>query len=82
MITTSTILNVAVASLLVLILIQKFLRYKKPHGLLHIDEYVDKDFYRMLYFVPIEDLKKCKYVILKVETKSWGTNSDDYEEDF
>lgn len=67
---------------MVLTLAQRLLMYKKPHGLLHIDEYIDKDFYRMLYFVPIEDLKKHKYVILKVETQKWGTRSDDYGEDF
>jgi len=36
----------------------------------------------MLYFTPIEDIKKYRWVVLKVERQSWGTNSNDYEEDY
>lgn len=48
----------------------------KPHGLMHIDEYGNKDVYRMLYFIPIEDLKKHKRLILKVETQKWNSLND------
>ena len=60
-----------------LCLIIKVLR---PHGLLHIDEYTNKDVYRMLYFTPIDDLKKHQRLILKVEVQKWPTEKvDDYE---
>jgi len=50
---------------------------------MHIDEYLDKDAYRMVYFTPLGDLKKHRYLILKVETQKWGTHSEDYyEEDY
>ena len=48
----------------------------KPHGLMHIDEYGNKDVYRMLYFIPVEDLKKHKRLILKVETQKWNSLND------
>ena len=49
---------------------------------MHIDEYTNKDAYRMLYFTPLEDLKKHRYVILKVETQKWDRESyDAYEEE-
>lgn len=43
---------------------------------MHIDEYGNKDVYRMLYFIPIEDLKKHKRLILKVETQKWNSLND------
>ena len=48
----------------------------KPHGLMHIDEYSNKDVYRMLYFIPVEDLKKHKRLVLKVETQKWNSLND------
>ncbi len=70
------------ALMLACLLIALLLKFLRPNGLLHIDEYLDKDFYRMLYFTPIEDIKKYRWVVLKVERQSWGTNSNDYEEDY
>ena len=58
-------------------------RSVKPHGMLHIDEYTNKDLYRMLYFVPLDDLKKHRRLRLKVEVQKWpseyGDNMEDYE---
>lgn len=67
---------------LVCLLIVLLLKFLRPNGLLHIDEYIDKDFYRMVYFTPVGDIKKYRYVVLKVEKQSWNTHSEDYEEDF
>ncbi len=66
------------------ILEQLYLIYKnlRPHGMLHIDEYLDKDVYRMLYFVPLEDLKKHRRLRLKVEVQKWESDSEDYMEDY
>lgn len=66
------------------ILEQLYLIYKnlRPHGMLHIDEYLDKDIYRMLYFVPLEDLKKHRRLRLKVEVQKWESDSEDYMEDY
>lgn len=63
---------------------QLYLIYKnlRPHGMLHIDEYLDKDVYRMLYFVPLEDLKKHRRLRLKVEVQKWESDSEDYMEDY
>ena len=58
------------------------IRASKPHGVLHIDEYADKDVYRMLYFVPLEELKKHHKLHLKVEVQRWPNNSELYEEDY
>lgn len=52
------------------------LKRRKPDGLLHIDEYLNKDTYRMLYFTPLDELKKRKVLILKVEVQHW--NEEDY----
>ena len=54
----------------------------KPHGVLHIDEYTDKDVYRMLYFVPLEDLKKHKRLSLKVEVQKWNELSGKFDVNF
>lgn len=55
----------------------------RPHGMLHIDEYQDKDVYRMLYFVPVEDLKKYKHLRLNVETQKWNSLNDyEFDADF
>ena len=64
--------------LIILLIIQK------PSGLLHIDEYTNKDIYRMLYFVPVEDLKKHRKLTLKVEVQKWTSESPDtyFEEDY
>lgn len=56
-------------------------RFLIPNGLLHIDEYTNKDAYRMIYFTPLGDLKKHKYLVLKVETKQWAEESYDAELD-
>ena len=57
-------------------------RLLKPNGLFHIDEYTNKDAYRMVYFTPLGDLKKYRYLVLKVETQKWANESyDAYEED-
>lgn len=49
---------------------------------MHIDEYTNKDAYRLLYFTPLGDLKKHRYLVLKVETQKWDEESyDAYEED-
>lgn len=70
------------ALILVLICLRMASRFWKPSGLMHIDEYTNKDAYRMLYFTPLEDLKKHRYVILKVETQKWDRESyDAYEEE-
>lgn len=58
------------------------IRFLRPNGLMHIDAYVDKDMYRMLYFTPLPTLKKHKYLILKVEVKEWGTHSEDFDQEF
>ena len=55
-------------------------RYSKPHGLMHIDEYTDKDAYRMIYFIPLEDIKKYRRLHLKVEVQKWPNESEVYEE--
>ena len=67
-----------------IILEQLYLIYKnlRPHGMLHIDEYLDKDVYRMLYFVPLEDLKKHRRLRLKVEVQKWESDSEDYMEGY
>lgn len=70
------------ALILVLVCLLMAVRFLKPNGLMHIDEYTNKDAYRMLYFTPLDDLKKHRYLILKVETKKWDEESYDvYEED-
>lgn len=58
------------------------IRASKPQGMLHIDEYIDKDMYRMLYFVPLEELKKHRRLHLKVEVQRWPNESEKYMEDF
>lgn len=58
------------------------IKFLKPNGLLQIDMYRDKDFYRMLYFTPIENLKKHRYLVLKVKTDTYNKLSEDVEEDF
>lgn len=58
------------------------MRFLRPNGQMQIDKYVDKDFYRMLYFTPIEELGKHRYLILKVKTTIYNTASDDIEEDY
>ena len=73
------ILVILVLTLVSIILAIKFL---KPNGLLQIDMYIDKDFYRMLYFTPIENLKKHRYLVLKVKTDTYNKLSEDVEEDF
>ena len=73
------ILVILVLTLVSIILAIKFL---KPNGLLQIDMYIDKDFYRMLYFTPIENLKKHRYLVLKVKTDTYNKFSEDVEEDF
>ena len=69
---------------LVLILENLWLLFKiaKPNGILHIDEYSDKDAYRMLYFTPLEDLKKYRRLVLSVEVRQWNELSGDFEADF
>ena len=57
-------------------------RYKKVHGLLHIDEYTNKDVYRMLYFTPLGDLKKTRRLRLKVEVQHWNEKCYDDGMDF
>lgn len=77
--------EILIIVILVLISIEQgILIYKhlKPHGVLHIDEYRDKDVYRMLYFVPIEDLKKHRRLRLKVETQTWNELSGDFDASF
>ena len=57
-------------------------RLLRPNGKMHIDEYTNKDAYRMLYFTPLGDLKKHRYLVLKVETQKWPYESyDAYEEE-
>ena len=56
------------------------IRFSKPHGLMHIDEYTDKDAYRMIYFIPLEDIKKHRRLHLKVEVQKWSNESEVYEE--
>ena len=59
------------------------IRVLRVNGLLHIDEYTNKDVYRMLYFTPLDDLKKHKRLILKVEVQKWNEKLYDmYEEDY
>lgn len=57
-------------------------RRARPHGILHIDQYIDKAYYRMLYLIPMDDVPKHHYVILKIESQTWNTYSDDREEEF
>ena len=51
----------------------------RPNGILHIDEYPNKDSYRMLYFTPIEELRNYRYLILKVEIQQWDREPFDSE---
>ena len=70
---------ILVLILLMLILCRRFI---KPNGLMHIDEYTNKDAYRMLYFTPLGDLKKHRHLVLNVEVQKWAEESHDaYEED-
>ena len=74
-------MRIAVLILIILVLI--FLhRLIRPNGMLHIDVYTNKDSYRMLYFTPLDKLKKHRYLILKVETQQWPNESVDFYEDF
>ena len=67
---------------MVLVCLLMAARLLKPNGLFHIDEYTNKDAYRMIYFTPLGDLKKHRYLVLKVETQKWKEESYDvYEED-
>lgn len=51
--------------------------------MLHIDEYTNKDTYRMLYFTPLGDLKKHRHLVLTVEVQKWPNETTDiYEEDY
>jgi hypothetical protein len=63
---------------------QGILVYKhlKPHGIFHIDEYPQKDVYRMLYLIPIDDLKKHRKLRLKVEVQKWNEMPGDFDVDF
>ena len=56
------------------------IRLSRPHGVLHVDEYTNKDIYRMVYMVPIDKLKKYRRVFLVVKNKKWPTESPDSEE--
>lgn len=71
-----------VVAVFVLEQIVLLVRSAKPHGMLHIDEYTNKDSYRMLYFVPLDDLKKHHRLRLKVEVQKWPTEYEDYTEDY
>lgn len=53
----------------------------RPNGLLHIDEYLNKDAYRMIYFTPLEDLKKCRVLVLRVEVQKWQEEMIDYDKE-
>lgn len=75
---TKTICLIAIL-ILALILILNSIKLWRPNGMLHIDEYLDKDVYRMLYFTPLPELKKHHWLTLKVEVQKWDTTSDDYE---
>lgn len=72
----------AVIAVFVLEQIVLIIRASKPHGMLHIDEYTNKDVYRMLYFIPLEDIKKHRRLHLKVEVQKWPNESELYMEDF
>lgn len=58
--------------LLVLVNLLLILKLARPDGILHIDDYTNKDIYRMVYMTPLEELPKRKRVVLKVETQKWG----------
>lgn len=50
---------------------------------MHIDEYTNKDVYRMVYFIPVDDIKKHRRLILKVEEQQWSEEYRDiYEEEY
>ena len=76
------VIFIIVAVLVILEQLYLIYRNLRPHGMLHIDEYLDKDVYRMLYFVPLEDLKKHRRLRLKVEVQKWESDSEDYMEDY
>ena len=70
---------------LVLIIIEQVIliyKYFKPHGILHIDEYQDKDVYRLLYLIPVENLKKYRRFNFKVEVQKWSGLSEMPEGDY
>ena len=71
----------SVILILILVLILISLRFRKPNGIFHIDEYTNKDAYRMVYLTPLGDLKKHRYLILKVESQKWDRESFDAWED-
>lgn len=48
--------------------------------MLHIDQYLDKDMYRMLYFTPLEKVERKHRLILKVEKQKWNEEYERYEE--
>lgn len=77
--------TVAIIIIIILIAIEQvILIYKhfRPHGILHIDEYQDKDVYRLLYLVPVENLKKYQRFNFKVEVQKWSGLSEMPEEDY
>ena len=76
------VIFIIVAVLVILEQLYLIYRNLRPHGMLHIDEYLDKDVYRMLYFVPLEDVKKHRRLRLKVEVQKWESDSEDYMEDY
>lgn len=57
-------------------------RVSRPNGTLHIDEYPEKDSYRMLYLTPLDELKRKKILVLTVATEKHDYidyRGEDYE---
>ncbi len=68
-------------SILVLENLLLLIRIIRVNGMLHIDVYTNKDCYRMLYFTPLENLRKHRRLILKVETQRWEQEAFDPNEE-
>ena len=80
---TENLILIIILSILILENLFLILRITRPHGLMHIDEYTNKDVYRMVYFIPVDDIKKHRRLILKVEEQQWSEEYRDiYEEEY
>ena len=67
---------------LALIVMGLVVRIAKPNGIFHIDSYTNKDFYRMIYLTPLEELPKHRILILRVESQKWPTEYLAREEEY
>ena len=77
-------MNWIILGLILILVLENLLlliRIIRVNGVLHIDVYTNKDIYRMLYFTPLDKLRKHRRLVLKVETQQWNQEAFDPDEE-